>query len=84
MRSWGEEDPAFDRIVELSGVCSGSSEELSPLKAEVAEEIFGTMVESKKLGEGESKASSELELTSRSVVAGVCTLKPSHTSNVLS
>jgi hypothetical protein len=70
--------------VEASGIGSGSSVELLPLGTKVAEESCGTVAEDKN-GEGESKTSPESKLTSRSVVAGgVCTLKPSHTSDVLS
>jgi hypothetical protein len=72
-----------DGFEEASGVGSGSSVELTPLESEVGEERCGTVAEDKN-GEGELKTSRESKLTSRSIGAGVCTLKPSYSSDVLS
>lgn len=76
------EEPVDGGVVDASGISSECPVELSPLESEVAAERCGTIAEYKN-GEGESKTSRESKLMSRSVVAGVCTLKP-HTSDVLS
>lgn len=69
-------------VMEASGVGIESSVNILPLWSKVVGERQETVAEEKN-GGGESKTSPESKLTSRSVVAGVSTLKPSHTSDVL-